>query len=339
MKKTKTTIRRQLLKLRDPWERLDPDEAKRVDVAGRFDFFWVVLEAGMPGLMLRLPGVPQPLPRLPKLKNLVASFRSVSGGSAFVLGLKERSQVEIFETLCRDVVEAGEAGEDRDEALSRALQRTRRWYHLLRGGKTIGLSVEEQRGLVGELAFLRNLVSAFGSETAIEAWTGPTGSAKDFELIGSCVEVKARRVAAKPFVAISSEDQLADVKGSRLCLRVVNVASAVLPEGQSLHDHVRMTAVLFEEEGSAFEAWEETLYSTGYDPENDYDGRRWLLGAASDYEVKEGFPRISSPLASGVENVRYSIALDACETFKLEDDLIDVIREGLEHELSRRIPS
>ena len=58
------------MKPRDPWERLDPDEAKRVDVAGRFDFFWVVLEAGMPGLMLRLPSLPQPLPRLPKLKNL-----------------------------------------------------------------------------------------------------------------------------------------------------------------------------------------------------------------------------------------------------------------------------
>lgn len=320
------------MKPRDSWARLDPDEAKRVDAEGRFDFFWVVLEAGMPGLMLRLPGLPQPLPRLPKLKNLDVSFRPVPGGTALVLGLKERSQVEIFETLCRDVVEAGEVGTDRDEALSRALQRTRRWYQLLRGGKTNGLSVEEQRGLVGELAFLRELVSAFGPNTAIEAWTGPTGSAKDFELIGSCVEVKARRVAARPFVAISSEDQLADVEGSRLCLRVVNVASAVLPEGQSLHDHVRMTEELFEEEGSTFEAWEETLYSTGYDPENDYDERRWQLGAATVYEVMEGFPRISVPLAPGVGNVRYAIALDACDPFKLEGDLIDVIREGLEHE-------
>ncbi len=316
----------------DPWEKLEPDEAKRVDVGGRFDFFWVVLECGMPGLMLRLPFLPHPLPRLPKLKNLVTSFRPVSGGSAFVLGLKERSQVEIFETLCRDVVAAGEAGEDRNEALSRALQRTRRWHHLLRGGRRAGLTVEEQRGLVGELAFLRELVSAFGPETAIEAWTGPTGSAKDFEIIGTCVEVKARRVAAKPFIAISTEDQLADVEGSRLCLRVVNVASAVLPEGQSLHDHVRMTAELFKDDGGAFEAWEEALYSTGYDQENAYDDRRWQLGAATDYDVVKDFPRISSPLLPGVENVRYSISLDACESFKLEGELIDVIQNGLDHD-------
>lgn len=316
----------------DPWEKLEAGDAKRVNVKGQFDFFWIVLESDTPGLMLRLPGPPRPLPRLPKLKNLIASFRPVSGGSAFVLALKERSQVEIFETLCRDVVEAGEAGVNCNEALSRALQRTRRWYHLLRGGKTIGLSIEEQRGLVGELAFLRELASALGPETAIEAWTGPTGSAKDFELIGSCIEVKTRRVAAKPFVSISSEDQLADVEGSRLYLRVVNTSSAVLPEGESLHDLVQMTSKLFEQEGNAFCAWEEALYSTGYDPENDYEERRWLQGTATDYEVTGGFPRISPPLTNGVEKVRYSISLDACEAFKLHDDLINLIRKALGHE-------
>ena len=317
------------MKQLDPWMSLDLGDAKRVNVAGRFDFFWVVLEAGMPGLMLKVSDLPDPLPRLPKLKNLDASFRSVSGGSAFVLGLKERSQVEIFETLCRDVVEAGEAGANIKEALARALQRTRRWYHLLRGGKARGLSVEEQRGLVGELAFLRELALAIGPHTAIEAWTGPTGSAKDFELIGCCIELKTKRVAAKPFVTISSEDQLSDVEGSNLCLRVVNVASAVLPEGQSLHDHVRITSEMFEADSIAFEVWEETLYSTGYDSENDYDNRRWLLGEATDYDVADGFPRISNPLAQGVENVRYTLALDACEPFILTVDLMDLIRKGL----------
>ena len=316
------------MKPHDPWEKLDPNDARRVDVGGRYDFFWVVLEAGMPGLMLKLPSLPQPVPRPPKLKNLVVSFRPVEGGSAFVIGLKERSQAEIFETLCRDVVAAGEAGEHRDEALSRAIQRTRRWHHLLRGGRPDGLSIEEQRGLVGELAFLRELVKGLGPETAIEAWTGPMGSAKDFELIGSCIEVKARRVAAKPFVAISSADQLADVEGCRLFLRVENVASAVLPEGQDLHDHVRMSAELFEESGDAHYTWEDALYSTGYDPANEYDGRRWQLGATTSFEIVDGFPRIASPIPTGIEGVRYSLSLEACAPFEFEADLVAIIREG-----------
>ncbi|MDC0360962.1 PD-(D/E)XK motif protein [Alphaproteobacteria bacterium] len=316
----------------NPWKGLKFGEAKRVDQAGRFDFFWVMLEAGMPGLMLRLPSEPKSKPRVPKLKNLNVSFRHVSDGLALILGLEESSQVEIFEIFSRDVVKAGEAGENIDEAISRVIQRTRRWYYLLRGGKIEGLSVEEQQGLVGELACLRDLGAAFGPETAIEAWVGPTGSPKDFELIGSCIEVKVKRAAGKPSLTISSQDQLADVQGCRLFLRLVNAASAVVPEGQSLHDHVQMTAQIFEESFSAFERWEETLYSTGYQPENEYENRRWLLGSSTDYEVIEGFPRISGPLVTGVENVKYAIALDACEPFKLEKDLIDVIRKGLEHE-------
>ena len=316
----------------DPWHGLEPDVAIRADIQGRFDFFWVVLDTGMPGLMLRLPRSPDPLPRLPKLKNLIVSFRAVSGGSAFVIALKEKSQLEIFETLCRDVITSGEMGLDRDDALTRAMQRTRRWYHLLRGGKSRGLSVEEQRGLVGELAFLRDLARELGPATAIEAWTGPTGSSKDFELIGTCVEVKTQRVASKPFVVISSVDQLADVEGSVLCLRVINVASAVLPRGENLHDHVHNTASFFEELGDLVETWEEKLYSTGYDPDNVYDDRRWILGTATNYEVKSGFPRILSPLTAGIEHVRYSISLDECDAFKMDSELIDAIRKGLEHE-------
>lgn len=317
---------------RDPWDKLGPDDARRVDSGGHYDFFWVVLEAGMPALMLKLPSFPQSAPRLPKLKNLDASFRSAGDHSVFVLGLKERSQVSIFETLCRDVVSAGEAGEDCADALSRTIKRTQRWHYLLRGGSERGLTVEEQRGLVGELAFLRGLISSLGPEAAVEAWTGPTGSAKDFELIGSCVEVKTRRAAAKPYVVISSADQLADVPNSRVFLRVVNVASSALPEGETLHDHVKRTERLIEESADAADAWEETISATGYDAGNEYGGRRWKLGEVATYEVVEGFPRIATPLSSGVGDVSYSIALDSCAAFRLEDDLVDIIRKGCSYD-------
>ena len=313
----------------EPWKQLAPGDARRVSSKGKFDFFWVALEEGMPGLMLRLPSLPEPAPKLPRLKNLVLSLRTVEGGGALILGLREKSQAEIFETLCLDVVSAGEAAENRDDALARAIQRTRRWHHLLRGGRSGGLSVEEQRGLVGELAFLRELAIELGPGAAIEAWKGPTGAAKDFELIGACVEIKTLRSAARPHVTISSEDQLADVEGSRVFLRATNVASAVSPEGLSLHDHVRMTAELFAAADDAFDAWDEAIYSTGYDPENDYEGRRWQLGSSTVFEVTEGFPRISTPLPPGVGRVRYSLSLDACAQFTFDGDLVGIIRNGL----------
>ncbi|MCY4307598.1 MAG: PD-(D/E)XK motif protein [Rhodobacteraceae bacterium] len=313
----------------DPWTKLGPGDARRVNFDGKWEFFWVVLEDNMPGLMLGLPeSIQKPEIKLPKLKNIVISFRLVPKGKAFVLGLKEKSQVEIFETLCRNVVTAGESAESVENALFRAIQRTRRWHYLLRSGKNDSMSLEEQRGLIGELACLRDLVNGLGKETAIEAWTGPFGSVRDFELIGSCIEVKTRKVAARPYISISSEDQLADVEGCRVFLQVVNVASAVIPDGNTLHDFVRITGELFEASDTALEKWENAIYSTGYDPANDYENRRWMLQSTINYEVLDDFPRISSPLPSGVEKVRYNLSLENCEPFKLDHNLIETLQDG-----------
>lgn len=309
------------------WKDLDSSNARRVNSNGKFDFFWVVVEDGKPGLMLILPTEPESKPKLPELKNLIANFRIISGRWAFVLALKESSQSELFETLCRDVVESGEVATNLDEALFRAIQRTKRWHYLLRAGRSEGLSIEEQRGLIGELAFLRDLAVNLGADAAIEAWKGPSGAPKDFELIGCCVEVKTRRSAAIPSISISSADQLADCDGGRLFLNVTNVESAIVPEGMTLHDYVSLTDSLFQEGQNTYTKWEDAIYSTGYDPLNQYDDRRWLIRSTTYFEVMDGFPRIPCPLPQGVQNIRYSISLDACAPFELNDNIIEYIRE------------
>lgn len=310
-----------------PWNKLEPGDARRVSSKGRFDFFWVVIESGVPGLMLKLPAEPSIVPKLPKLKNLVVSFRFVSGGWAFVLGLKERSQAELFETLCCDIVSVGDSAQDPNDALSKAIQRTRRWSFLLRGGQTEGLSIEEQQGLVGELAFLRDLTRKLGPEAAVDAWKGPSGSPRDFEFIGCCVEVKTRRSAAKPSIVVSSAEQLADVNDGRLFLRVINVESAIAPVGMTIHDHVETTRELFNDAESALDVWEEAINLTGYDSENDYDDRCWVVGSHNTYEVIQGFPRVPYPLLSGIQNLKYSIDLSVCEEFIFKENLMNFIYE------------
>lgn len=305
---------------KSPWCNLNEGDAFRINSTGKFDYFWLKPDKRTPGLLLKLNAKLSPMPRLPKLKNLIASFRNTDAGYAFVLTLKELSQIDVFETLCRDIVDAGESAENIDDALSRTIQRTYRWHHLLRGGKPNGLSLEEQRGLVGELAYLRKLAEKIGPDMSIEGWMGPSGAVRDFEFINTCIEVKTKRVASKPYVSISSADQLADIQDCRLFLNVQNVASAVSPDGQTLHDHVALTAKLFQNSSNAFDKWEDALYSTGYDPANDYEERRWHLFVDETYEVKDGFPRITTPLLPGVEMVKYAIDLNACSDFKTDID-------------------
>ena len=305
----------------NPWSGLAFDQARRVDKRGRHDFFWAVVENDNVALALALPEETQQILPLPKIRSLDVSYRRLGARNALIVALRDPEQVDLFANLCLDIVSAGEQGATVDEALDRAVRRTLRWHHLLRGGTSDRLSIEEQRGLIGELQFLQLLCAEIGAEAAIEAWRGPEDGAKDFELHGMCAEVKARRGAARPQVQISSEDQLADVADAELFLVVHDVDAAVKPEGMTLTDHVKLVEDIFRSATMpAYGTWERLLAATGFDWEHDYSDRRWTVGKRAVFRVEEGFPRIPAPVATGVLNVRYAVALDACAAFVVDDE-------------------
>jgi len=301
----------------DPWKGLAEGNMRRVDAQGKHDFFWATIENRAPALLMSLAPATETTSDLPALKNINVQFRTING-KALVISLLDNAHREIFETLCRDIVEAAEGAPDQSAALDRVIRRTRRWHFLLKGGSFQGLSKEEQRGLVGELAFLREISTLLSPETGIEGWTGPEGAAKDFEFPAACIEVKARRGAAKPYIRISSEDQLSDVTGRQLFLRVYDVDSAIIPEGDNLHSHVEKTVALFEDHPDCLDVLEERLEAVGYERSHDYDKRRWIVGASRTFKVADGFPRITAPLTGGVHNVTYAIGLAECAHYITE---------------------
>jgi hypothetical protein len=65
----------------DPWQGLSPGgiDARRVDPAGKQDFFWVVAANSEPGLLLRLADDTDEVRPLPRMRNLDLSYREVSG--------------------------------------------------------------------------------------------------------------------------------------------------------------------------------------------------------------------------------------------------------------------
>lgn len=305
-----------------PWNGLTQEKARRVDKHGKHDFFWAVVDQEeRKAMALLLPNDLEPILPLPRIRSLDLRYRSFGARDAFVVSLKDPEQTDLFLTLCRDLVGAGEVAETPLEALDRTIRRTLRWHHLLRGGASDRLSVEEQRGLIGELNFLSQLCESIGPAAAIEAWKGPEDAAKDFELHRLCVEVKARRGAARPQVQISSIDQLSDVEGAELVLLVADVDAAVRPEGQTLTDHVRVVNDIFTNASlSAYGRWESLLVAAGFDWEHDYSDRRWTVGKRRVFLVTDGFPRLPAPAPNGVLNIKYSIALDACSDFEIEGE-------------------
>ncbi|MGO7323788.1 PD-(D/E)XK motif protein [Rhizobium ruizarguesonis] len=311
----------------NPWDRLGVGEARRVNSQGKYDFFWIMLEGLRPGLILKLDEGQLLVEPLPILRSIDTRYRLVGDRLSLVLSLGDNGLIELFEALCRNIADGGEQAANHQDALFHTVQRTRRWHHLLRGGSTGELTLEEQRGLIGEIAFLQELAATIGPDAAIEAWKGPDGASKDFEFPNICVELKARRSAAKPYVAISSVEQLADVDGARVFLRVTDVTAAMTPEGLTLHDHVAATLLALQTSAFAVARFDQMIFDFGYDPVHKYDGRRWFIGESREFEVLEGFPRIVPPIASGVTDVRYSIGLAECAPYALAEPLLDIIGE------------
>lgn len=320
----------------DPWAGLVPGgrNARRVDHGGRHDLFWCIMDRGEPALLLMVGEGMEETGPLPELADLDIRYQPVEGiRRALVIALREPEQIEIFATLCRDLVAAAETAGTAQEALERCIRRTVRWHFLLRGGRSGRLGPEEQRGLVGELGLLRDLIDRIGASSAIAAWRGPAGAPKDFELPGLFIEVKARRGAARPFVQISSEDQLADVTGARLLLRVVEVDRAVEPDGMTLTDHVADLDRRFRDAGPAAHAlWEDAITAAGYSEEDDYAPFRWSHRAARHFGVVDGFPRLVVPLPDGVHAARYAIGLAACAPFEVDPHDVATMMDGLIHE-------
>ena len=311
-----------------PWAGLEAGkvDTRRVDAKAKWHFFWAVMPRTDAALVLQLQSLPRPIPDLPKLKNLEIKFQTLPGGPILYIRLKDNSHLELFETLCRDVVAAGEKAETETEALDRAIGRTFRWHHLLRGGRLEVLTEEAQKGLIGELEILKLIVSVLGPKTALATWTGPSGAPKDFELKSDCIEVKARRGASQPYVKIANEHQLADVPDRRLWLAVLAVDKVQRPHGNTLSEIIaEVTHHVESIDPSAILDLDFHLADAGYDANHDYSPWRWIVSAPEFHAVNEGFPRIAAPVPLGISGLTYSISLSACSPYLMETALVKSI--------------
>ena len=310
--------------INDPWKSLPRGEMRRVEEDGKYNYFWASLETGQSALILFLPlGLPPPKD-IPKLRNMDLSYQALPQ-PIFMVALKDPSHRNIFSILCQNIVRAGELSKDAESAFNASIARARRWHFLLKAGSAESLSLEQQRGLVGELACLRTLIQTIGPAAAVEAWRGPEGASRDFELPNLVIEVKAKREGAKPFVRISSEEQLANFANGKLLLRIYDIQNAVQPEGFDLHDHVNQTLAMCRAHAQASLRMETLLAEVGYDSMDDYSGRRWIITRCRTFNVKEGFPRVVPPVLLGVSGITYNVAIDACEQYLCDTDPIECL--------------
>jgi hypothetical protein len=192
------------------------------------------------------------------------------------------------------------------------------------------LSKERQRGLYGELTFLHSLLNSSSSQTkSMIAWTGPEGSNQDFSNQISATEIKTSK-ATKPTVNIASELQLDWTVLENLFLVIVHI-DEISNGTNTLKKLIEEIKELILNQSELLQLFEEKLDRVGipYGEEEHYDDTGFVIRSQKAYQVKEGFPALTTEIINNVaiHNIQYQIDITACEPFEIT--LENVINEML----------
>jgi hypothetical protein len=180
-----------------------------------------------------------------------------------------------------------------------------------------GLGIEAQKGLYGELYFLREHVLTHLGTRGVLTWTGPRRAAQDFQFSRWAIEVKTSAVTLPTRIQIASEYQLDDSNLNALFLYYLSIEQSQI-DSETLVDIVRSIRERLATDPVASEAFEDSLLDVGYLDAHAflYSSSGFHIRGSSFYMVTEGFPRITTKdLPQGVGDISYSISITECGKF------------------------
>jgi hypothetical protein len=105
--------------------------------------------------------------------------------------LLNKQHKDIFSTLCEDLIFGVSEVSTELTLVEKLLERLAKWQSLFEKIGKQGLSDEVQRGLYGEIYFLRFFLSSVSDKNyCVKSWLGPEKSIQDFQYSNWAVEVK-----------------------------------------------------------------------------------------------------------------------------------------------------
>ena len=266
---------------------------------------------------------------IPELKNYrfkgveIYSLPNETGSTfEFYIYLLDNDLKDIFSLFIQNILEDIIKSITENEALTITLNVISKWKKLFDKINFSGLTIEQQKGLVGELLFINYLLKNNKTAASIlNAWTGPDFEDKDF-VFGS-VGVEIKLTASKhPKITITSERQLDTENLGKLFL-ILYTTEEVKESGFSLNSLVEQTRqnISINEECIFFN---ERLLLLGYREDDiEHYNKMYFLKKTFSFKVSNDFPKIvKSQLPLGIYNTSYSIELSAVEKFILEPENI-----------------
>ena len=233
--------------------------------------------------------------------------RRKDGRFNLTLSLLSENETAVFVEMCRDLLAAAEDARDESEALKKFWQRYKHWQNLFAAAKNDLLSEERQRGLIGELLFLRGQIEAGRPlKEAVAGWTGALKEHQDFSYGEMWYEIKTVMEQAEK-VRIPSLEQLSlERVGELVIYRLAKTSGA----GFTLNSLVKELAGLLNQNPSSAQRFDVLLFQAGYVEREEYDEPSYRLAETMSFTVDENFPRLTkNNLPPAIVEVSYSLNL------------------------------
>lgn len=236
---------------------------------------------------------------------------------------------DIFAVLCEDLITSIADETNVKKVIREVLNRFEKWKSLFNKIGLLGLKPEEQRGLFGELYFLRKFLQANTDFLAVvSTWIGTEKQIRDFQSSTWAVEVKTTHGNNHQKVHISSERQLDTTNLDDLFLYHISLEQQQ-NSGETLNDIVNSVTNILRTESIALNKFKSKIYEVGYFDlqRNLYETIGYHIRQDVFYKVENDFPRIEeNDIRIGVGDVKYSIILSQCTPFAIsETEIFDII--------------
>ncbi len=231
------------------------------------------------------------------------------------LVLIDKTFTGVFDSLLLDVLKDIINENDIKIILRNYTSRLLKWQSLFEKFNEQGLSSESQRGLFGELFFIRKfLLGDPDYLNIINSWIGPEKQVRDFQSGGWSVEVKTTSGNNHQKIHISSERQLDISNLDHLFLYHLSLEVSQ-QSGETLNHIVDSILELVSSDFSALSCFKNKLIVGGYFDHHRqlYENPGYFIRETAFYRVEKDFPRIEEKdVRSGVGDVKYSIIISGC---------------------------
>ena len=240
------------------------------------------------------------------------------GKNILLFKLINNQHKDIFAVLCEDLISIITEETNEKKLVTTLLNRFEKWKSLFNKFTLKGLSPEEQRGLFGEMCFLRTfLLNKSDNQNVLNTWVGTSKEIRDFQFNNWALEVKTTLGNNHQKVHISSERQLDTTHLETLYLYHLSLEKTQ-ESGESLPQLISSIQILFQNDMISLNRFKAKLYEAGYFDQQEelYTAIGYHIRQDNYYKVEREFPRIEeNDLRSGVGDVKYSIIISQCQQY------------------------